>query len=148
MLLLLGSAAIGCLFVLASKSHRQPHRGSASHRTTDSTSPASSSYLGYGPRLKGESTSLFGHDPFLDNDATEWDRPALPATAMKGPRKQGWGETRAKSDGTFPSDGSHLVDQGSKTNLYDRSQGGGSFTTDPTLPNSGAPTVGSSGQFR
>jgi hypothetical protein len=149
--LLLASAAIGCLFVLASKSQRQPRRGSASHRTTVSTSPASSSYpdgLGYGPRSTGDSTSVFGNDPFPDNDATEWDRPTLPATAMKWPQKQGSGETRAKSDGTFPGDGSHLVDQGAKTSLYDRSEGGGSFSTDATLPNSGAPTVGRTSEFR
>jgi hypothetical protein len=43
-------------------------------------------------------------------------------------KKQGWGATQAKSDGTFPSDGSHLVTQTAKSHPA-VSEKGSSFGT-------------------
>jgi hypothetical protein len=43
-------------------------------------------------------------------------------------KKQGWGATQAKSDGTFPSDGSHLVTQTAKSHPA-LSEKGSSFGT-------------------
>jgi hypothetical protein len=86
-------------------------------------------------------------------------------------KKQGWGETQAKSDGTFPSDGSHLVTQEAKTNPAGSEKGGrttaccgaqrrarclGTGIGAPVnhgadqagSTNIGRPTVGETGEFR
>jgi hypothetical protein len=136
------AVATGILFVLGSKPTRQRRvRPLAnSSRRMDYTSPAYSSAYPDGPGMGdqhlSENTSVLGSDPYVDNDATDRDGMSKlqPVAEIAVNKKQGWGETKAKSDGTFPSDGSHLVTQAAKSHPAGSEKGSSFGTGAPARP--------------